>query len=323
VTNAQYKEFTNWVRDSLAAIDLGGEYITVKDGDTAINWKYATHINYSDPAIMAKLTNLLLDPSKSLSNRPQIDPHKLVYRMEGFNYQEAAKKENEGRSPKDFVYRQDVEVYPDTLVWMRDFGYANNEHMSIGYYASDKYKNYPVVGVSWVQANAYCDWFTKQRVYKEQRKRKMPNDGVCRLPTQAEWAYAASLNDNDADVKANKNDTAGNKTREDGLLGNKLFPEMVVRNKRGGYHIYDMAGNVSEWTNTSFYEGSVNFVNRFNPDIEWGNNDSKSKFKRRKVVCGGSWKDIPALTTTSNRFYEDMDNAHSYIGFRVVLNFPD
>lgn len=324
VTNAQYKEFTDWVRDSIAAFDLGGKYIIVKNGDTAINWKYAADINYSDPAIMEKLTDLLLDPSKSLSNHPQIDPHKLIYRMQGFNYQEAAKKENEGRNPKDFLYKQDIEVYPDTLVWMRDFGYANNEHMSIGYYASDKYKNYPVVGVSWLQANAYCDWFTKQRIYREQRRRKMPADGVCRLPTQAEWAYAASLNDDNSDVKANRRNKVGkDKKQEEGLQGNKLFPEMVIRNKEGGYHIYGMAGNVSEWTNTSFYEGGINFVNRFNPDIEWGSTDSKSKFKRRKVVCGGSWKDIPQLTTTSNRFYEDMDNAHSYIGFRVVLNFPD
>mgnify|MGYP001553855321 CR=1 FL=1 len=36
-TNAQYKEFVNWVRDSIAAKDLGGEYVIIKDGDTSIN----------------------------------------------------------------------------------------------------------------------------------------------------------------------------------------------------------------------------------------------------------------------------------------------
>ena len=343
-TNAQYKEFVHWVRDSIAAKELGGEYVIINEGDTSVNWKNAERINYGDPAIMAKLTNLLLDPSKSLSNKPQIDPAKLIYEMKGFDYQEAAKLENKGRSPKDFVYRYTVQVYPDTLVWMRDFGYSNNEQMATSYYASDKYKNYPVVGVNWKQATAYCDWFTKQRINRDQRDRKMSVGGQCRLPTEAEWAYAASLNTKDlekvddnsaADVEEAAQDGQKRKRRKRrknaneeqpesiSLNGNKLFPVKVIDSKHGDYDIYNMADNVSEWTNTSYYAGGSNFQNRFNPDIQWGTIASTNKSKRRKVVRGGSWKDTPQFTDVSNRFYEDLGSSHSYIGFRIVVNLPE
>lgn len=93
VTNAQYKEFVNWVRDSIAAKMLGGTYIEVSQAnDTTINWKNASKINYSDPEIVSKLPGIFLDPSRTIGQRRQLDPEKLVYLMEGFNYTEAAKK---------------------------------------------------------------------------------------------------------------------------------------------------------------------------------------------------------------------------------------
>jgi sulfatase modifying factor 1 len=98
ITNAQYKEFVYWVRDSIAARILGGEYVTVIAGDTAVNWKQATKINYSDPQIMSQLGDLLMDPSKTLNNKRAIDPQKLIYLLQGFNYQEAAKKRKQGQS---------------------------------------------------------------------------------------------------------------------------------------------------------------------------------------------------------------------------------
>lgn len=352
VTNAQYKEFTDWVRDSIAAYLLGGKYLTVdkKTGDTTINWKMASHINYSAPDNIQKLASILLSPDQTLSHRYQVDPQKLVYVMSGFDYQEAAKKENQGKNPNDFRYHYEVKVYPDTLVWMRDFGYSNNEDMALSYYSSPKYKNYPVVGVNWKQANAYCDWFTKQRIYAEQRSMKMAVGGQCRLPTEAEWAYAADMNENGTKAdreklkeelrkqaerdkkraarkhkdKKGNNGAAIDSTADADMIGGDetLFPQNVTYGMRGRFGIFGMPDNVSEWTNTSYYEGGDNFENRFNPDIQWGKIDSDSKSKRRKVVCGGSWKDTPQFKSVYNRFYDDMDEAHSYIGFRVVVNLP-
>lgn len=324
ITNAQYKEFVYWVRDSIAARTLGGEYVTIIAGDTAVNWKLASKINYSDPQIINQLGDLLMDPSKTINNKRAIDPLKLIYLLQGFNYQEAAKKENKDKAPSEFIYKYSVPVYPDTLSWMRDFGYSNNEQMAVGYFSSPKFQNYPVVGVSWNQANAFCDWMTKQKINAYQAKNKMAEGGKCRLPTEAEWSYAASL-----DIEGNeKNKSSKNSKSRDDAPGNgdvqgKIFPVYVNDSKKGQAGLYNMADNVSEWMITSYYEGGENFQNRFNPDIQFGTPQSESKFQRRKVIRGGSWKDSPSLVTTTNRSYEDMDATHSYIGFRVVINLPE
>jgi len=321
ITNAQYKEFVHWVRDSVAARTLGGEYVIVQAGDTAVNWKMASKINYADPEIVNRLGDLLIDPSKTINNKRSIDPQKLVYLLQGFNYLEAAKKENKSRPPSDFIYKYAVAVYPDTLCWMRDFGYSNNEQMAVGYFSSPKYQNYPVVGVSWNQANAFCDWMTKQKINTYQAKNKLSEGGKCRLPTEAEWTYAASLNQ--ADTNPEKPVSKEENKEAPVNAQGKIFPVYVNDSKKGKAGLYNMADNVSEWMVTSYYEGGENFQNRFNPDIQFGTPESQSKFQRRKVLRGGSWKDSPSMVTTANRSYEDMDAAHSYIGFRVVVNLPE
>lgn len=311
VTNAQYKEFVNWVRDSIAARTLGGEYISVNSGDTTINWKLASKINYASPDVWARLNDMQADPEKMIGNKKAFDPQKLQYLIQGFNYQEAAKKVNKDRNPNEFIYKYTVPIYPDTLCWMRDFGYSNNEQMAVGYFANPKYQNYPVVGVSWNQANAYCDWMTKHKIQEYQNKNKLAEGGKCRLPTEAEWEYASSLNA-----------TENNKPAEGEAAQGRIFPVYVNSSKKGEAGLYNMADNVSEWVVTSYYEGGENFQNRFNPDIQFGTPQSQSKFQRRKVVRGGSWKDSPSLVTTQNRSYDDMDATHSYLGFRVVVNLP-
>jgi len=321
VTNAQYKEFVNWVRDSIAARTLGGEYVIIEASDTAVNWKLASRINYSDPQFMDQLGDLLISPEKSLNNKRSIDPNKLVYLMQGFNYKEAAKIENKNRNPKDFIFKYEVPIYPDTLCWVRDFGYSNNEQMAVNYFKSPKYQNYPVVGVNWNQANSFCDWMTKQKIYDYQKKNKMAEGGKCRLPTEAEWAYAASLDEN-SEAANKKAKNQGKDGAQEGVIQDKIFPAYVNNSKKGSAGLYNLADNISEWMITSYYEGSENFQNRFNPDIQFGTPESQSKFQRRKVIRGGSWKDSPSMVTTDNRTYDDMDATHSYLGFRVVVNLP-
>jgi formylglycine-generating enzyme required for sulfatase activity len=75
-----------------------------------------------------------------------------------------------------------------------------------------------------------------------------------------------------------------------------------------------MAGNVSEWTNTSYRLSSYYMASTINPNVE----DRKNK---RKIIRGGSWKDTAYFLEVSSRDYEYADTARSYIGFRTVQNY--
>jgi len=83
-----------------------------------------------------------------------------------------------------------------------------------------------------------------------------------------------------------------------------------------------MSGNVAAWTSSLFYEGAYNFQHDMNPDIRFNANDDISPRMKRKVIRGGSWKDVGYFLQTSTRNYEYMDTAKSYIGFRTVIDLP-
>jgi len=84
------------------------------------------------------------------------------------------------------------------------------------------------------------------------------------------------------------------------------------------YGLYDMAGNVAEWTSTAFYEAAYDAIHDFNPEIQYDATIDDPPVMKRKVIRGGSWKDIKYFLRNSTRSYEYQDTAKSYIGFRCV-----
>jgi formylglycine-generating enzyme required for sulfatase activity len=75
-----------------------------------------------------------------------------------------------------------------------------------------------------------------------------------------------------------------------------------------------MAGNVSEWTNSTYAKATYGFTSSVNPNYE-------SYDDRQKVIRGGSWKDVAYYLRVASRDYEYSDSARSYIGFRLVRNY--
>lgn len=329
ITNAEYRQFVYWVRDSLAAVEMG--YVKGgSNGDTAVDWTKVKTIKWADKGTLEKLNKLILAPDNRLYNKMDLDPDKIVYNVQFFDLKEAAKRENAGKPRKDFIHRYNEKVYPDTLVWMRDFSYSYNEPMTKRYFNHPAFENYPVVGVSWKQATAFCHWRTHyMNSWLAKRKRSQESD--FRLPTEAEWEYAA---------RAGRSQSMypwGNyypRNKKGCLLAN-FKPGRGNYPEDGGFYtvradaywpndfgLYNMAGNVAEWTSSYYHEGSFNFQHDMNPDVRYDAKDTDPPKMKRKVVRGGSWKDVAYFIQTSTRSYEYQDTAKSYIGFRCVIDLP-
>jgi gliding motility-associated lipoprotein GldK len=328
ITNNEYRQFVTWVRDSIAATLM--QYGKEVDGKFTIDWKKAQTIKWGDKATTEKIDQLILTPENRIFGKKELDPRKMIYHSETFDLKRAAQKINEGKSRSEFIVKKEIPIYPDTLVWVRDFSYSYNEPMTKRYFSHPAFGNYPVVGVNWNQATAFCEWRT-QYLNSFLDKTNRANESPFRLPTEAEWEYAARggrsqsmfpwgnyyLRNKKGCLLANFKPGRGNYP-EDGAF----YTARADAYWPNDFGLYCMAGNVAEWTSSVYYEGAYNFQHDMNPDIRYNAKDSDPPRMKRKVIRGGSWKDVGYFLQTSTRTYEYQDTAKSYIGFRCVIDLP-
>jgi formylglycine-generating enzyme len=328
ITNNEYRQFVTWVRDSIAATLM--QYGKEVDGKFTIDWKKAQTIKWGDKATTEKIDQLILTPENRIFGKKELDPRKMIYHSETFDLKRAAQKINEGKSRSEFIVKKEIPIYPDTLVWVRDFSYSYNEPMTKRYFSHPAFGNYPVVGVNWNQATAFCEWRT-QYLNSYLDKTNKANESPFRLPTEAEWEYAARggrsqsmfpwgnyyLRNKKGCLLANFKPGRGNYP-EDGAF----YTARADAYWPNDFGLYCMAGNVAEWTSSVYYEGAYNFQHDMNPDIRYNAKDSDPPRMKRKVIRGGSWKDVGYFLQTSTRTYEYQDTAKSYIGFRCVIDLP-
>ena len=327
LTNNKYREFVYWVRDSTVAVMLGAPYY-----DTIVHWKQVKTIKFEDSKFKDQLASsgyyIKVDAQ---GTKPIFNPEKLVYLYNEINFQEVNKPENREafkRNPLSFIDKKQIPAYPDTSVWMKDFAYSYNEPMTKRYFAHPSFGNYPVVGVNWKQAVAFCNWRTRKlNSYLESKKMAVESDFS--LPSEAEWEYAARggrsnsmypwgnyyLRNKKGCLLANFKPGRGNYAEDGGF-----YTVRVDAYWPNGYGLYNMAGNVAEWTNSYFNEGAYNIVHDMSPDLRYDAKDSDPPRMKRKVVRGGSWKDVGYFLQTSTRNYEYQDTSKSYIGFRCVID---
>ena len=337
VTNQQYRKFVKYVSDSLKYLAVYAGGVNQTEDTVKVDWTRALRINANNRATLEQLNELLLSPDNRIKGKIEIDPTKLIYRYSYVDLKAAAKSSKGLEQPlSNFLVSQTEAVYPDSLVWMRDFSYSYNEPFTRLYFSHPSYNDYPVVGVTWKQAVAFCHWRTNSSNFYLGKggKRDEKIDGIYRLPTEAEWEYAARGNSKTnamypwgspytrtkegrllANFKPGRGDYFGSDAKNDNIYTTKVqsFPE-------NGYKIYDMAGNVAEWTSSVYYEGGYNFMGDFSPDLQYNAKEEDPISMKRKVVRGGSWKDIAYNIQVSTRNYEYQDTAKSYIGFRCVLS---
>lgn len=225
----------------------------------------------------------------------------------------------------DFVHTKIVNIYPDTTVWVNDFNNAYNEPYMRMYFSHPGYNEYPVVGVTWEQATAFCHWRTLY--YNMGRKKGDRPIEPFRLPTEAEYEFAArngrTENKYPWDVEgtqtskgcfmANFKPGEGNYTKD----GN-LIPAKVGSYTPNDFGVYDLAGNVAEWTSTAYTESGTAQMNDINPQYKYDAAKEDPYAIKKKVVKGGSWKDIGMYIRADMREGEYQNQPRSYIGFRCV-----
>ncbi len=329
ITNNEYRMFTNWVRDSIGA-KLMNYVKQGSDGIEYIDWKKAKTIKWGDKATLEKIDAMIVTADNRIFGKKELDAKKIVYHSEIFDYKASANNRDTTIQRKEFIMKQDIPVYPDSLSWIRDYAYSYNEPMAKQYYSHPAYGDYPVVGVSWKQATAFCEWRTHYLMaYQESKKQSGQTD--FRLPTEAQWEYAARggrsqssypwggpyLRNKKGCLLANFKPGRGNYPEDGGL-----YTVRVDSYWPNDFGLYNMAGNVAEWTSSLFYEGSYNFQHDMNPDVRWNAKNSDAPRMKRKVVRGGSWKDVAYFLQTGTRNYDYQDTAKCYIGFRCVIDLP-
>ena len=229
----------------------------------------------------------------------------------------------------DFINTYIVNVYPDTTVWVNDFDNGMNDTYVRMYFSNAGYNDYPVVGVSWEQANAFANWRT------DFLRRALGREGVhiepFRLPTEAEWEYAARAGissnkypwDGDLPFTEDKGCFYANFKPQDGnyTQDGQLITSQVATYAPNAFGLYDMAGNVSEWTSTAYTESVSRLQGDMNPEYRYDAAQTDPYRLKRKIVRGGSWKDVAHNIRSDLRLWEYQNEQRSYIGFRCVRTY--
>lgn len=359
ITNNQYRQFVFYVRDSIARRLLSQqiEDFAIEEDEfgnpidpPVLDW--FVPIDMRDEEQQEILREMYYTKDESFYYRKEIDTRKLNYEFFWIDLQQAAKKKNRWNfetgsyeenaeiinqmgvpvrvtSRSSFIIRDKVNVYPDTLAWISDFSYSYNEPYATHYFWHPSYDNYPVVGVSWRQAYAFTIWRT-QYLNKFLASNGMSFVADYRLPSEAEWEYAARggldhgmypwggpyTRNAEGCFLANFKPLRGNYVDDGGLI---TLP--VGSYEPNDYGLYDMSGNVSEWTANAYDESAYMYTHDMNPDYKYNAKPNDPPALKRKVVRGGSWKDIGYFLQVGSRAFEYQDSSKAHIGFRCVRTY--
>jgi gliding motility-associated lipoprotein GldJ len=278
---------------------------------------------------------------------------------------------------------------PDTTVWLSKLSF--NDTFTEQYLRYPGFRMYPVVGVSWVQASDYCKWrtgavngematrFGDKTKSKGVRGKNSPKGAPeaptaktggrlaiesgnvlpdYRLPTEAEWEYAAKsmigtqyMDENQSNqriypwdgssMRKSKGKAKGTmlanfkRGRGDyaGIAGHQndkgTITMEVYEYPANDFGLYNMAGNVNEWVIDLYRPNSFQDVNDLNPIRRNDFMDEDKLYDKKgfnslidnnlRVYKGGSWNDVAYWLTPGTRRALDQDSSTSTIGFRCAM----
>ena len=183
----------------------------------------------------------------------------------------------------------------------REIGFNSHIRFEDGeFYVKDECKQFPAILVSWEGARMYCEW------------------AGGRLPTEAEWEFAAKGGRNSSNMYAGGNDLdevgwyyRNSKDAPCQLMSSGRGLNKVGQLKPNNLGLYDMSGNVSEWCldiyDPNYYSEST------------GENPRGPEKGTSRVIRGGSWADRDENCTVFARVKSfDLNMGYDNIGFRLV-----
>lgn len=277
---------------------------------------------------------------------------------------------------------------PDTTVWADPLAF--NDSYVNQYLRYPGFRMYPVVGVSWIQANDYSVWRTNavnadlankavnggKKGGKKGKKGEVATQNTVvssggrpaietgyilpdyRLPTEAEWEYAAKamigtqyLDENQSNQRIYPWDGSSMRTPQGrkkgtmlanykrgrgdyaGIAGRSndgsITPQEVYSYPANDFGLYNMAGNVNEWVYDIYRPLSYSVGSDLNPIRRNGFLDDAKNYDRKnnnsliddrsRVFKGGSWADVAYWLSPGTRRFIDQDSATATIGFRCAM----
>lgn len=163
-----------------------------------------------------------------------------------------------------------------------------------GFRCGDRYPDYPVTGVSWADARAFAEWAGK------------------RLPTEAEWEYAARGGLADMPYPNGEDLTSASGNYSTGQLGGTV---PVGDYEPNGYGLFDMMGNVCEWVQDRYGSTYYRESEPLNPT-----GPGQGRFR---VIRGGGWKSGPGCVSVHHRNALPANWVDFNVGFRCVRDLPE
>ena len=363
ITNSEYRQFVNYVRDSiirerLADPNYGGDESYKieedKDGNPVkpyLNWKKSLPRKPNEDELRAIESVYVTNP---VTGEKMLDASQMNYRYEIYDYTAAALRRNR-INPAERNLNTDVAVDPEERVMIsKDTAFVDDEGRIVRQTINREltgpwdFLNTYIVNI-YPDTTCFQQTIRKCPVFPETRRkpgRKCPDfrrktDCVFspvgryvqryRLPTEAEWEFAARgkeqnefpwANEDVASGKgcfyANFKPDNGNYTKDGNLITSKTG--IYSANSNG---LFDMAGNVAEWTSTIYTEAGVDAMNDINPQLKYNAALEDPYRLKKKSVRGGSWKDPESYIRSAWRSSEYQNQPRSYIGFRCVRSLAN
>jgi sulfatase modifying factor 1 len=346
----------------MVAVEGGTFYMGQADEDVA-----ASQINYNRQVTVSsfymdaeEITNneyrqFLTEVAKMIGNYTEEGGSKI------YDYQ-LAPIENTDNSLKTKLKTEFVKWIPNPNVWKEEFAYHYSSRMQEYYFEHQAFDNYPVVGITWEAADKFTEWRTYWLNQNEHLNSGSsgaffgliggsqvdtpdnPTDDPFyshadimsryprfRLPTEAEWEYAARggkeivkypwggpyTRNRDGCFLANFKPGRG-AYADDGYAYTAPVNTFLPNN----FGLYNMAGNVAEWCQDDFSPIYNPLVWDLNPLFLYDKEkDANSPHLAKKVVRGGAWNDVSYYIQTGTRTYEYRDVASASIGFRCAMDY--